>query len=505
MGAADANNERINLAAPLISVRRHGGPGPDEAAALPSYKPDETSSGPMGHAGAVPFRWEHRPGHPKSVRTRPPPPPPPPTVAKVGAATSPAAAIIAARAETEEPCSADARSRDDVSCVTVNCSASGLSDAAAAPVATRGGGAMMDRFLPAAHAVAVASPLSTFRKAGPVVRDPARPAQAPRDAERDRLPPTMQRRPPPQHVPATNHLQLVPLRDKFEEYDDDAESDVHSTRGFASRRCGLLPTRCVKNTLLLLNPAPAMRRSRSRDARREEEGEGGRTQREMNPLLRRSRSGQQQPPRHATGHDPGGMLSWEELYVKSLLRSARGSLMGPAAAVASELDKTVRELYRRRGGEIVQPKASHLGLLLVLDKSNDLCHGEKALLLPRRPKGSPNAGNKLGHSPAAADENNGGYGFPLLLEDKAAASTGREIVLSPRAVLPFPLPKSPTESWLARALPSVSSRPPPATSFLGLHVQSKKHNAALPCCSIDPANVVDHARQRQIRLHDLQK
>ncbi|GJN14917.1 hypothetical protein PR202_gb01794 [Eleusine coracana subsp. coracana] len=485
MGAADANSERVNLGAPLISVRRHVGPGPDEAAALPSYKPGETSSRPVGHAGAVPFRWEHRPGHPKSVRTRRPPT----TVAKVEPATSPAA-----RAETEEQCSADARSHDDVSCVTVNCSATGLSvsDAAAtssaAPTATRGSGAMMDRFLPAAHAVAVASPLTTFRKAGPVVRDPERPAPPPRAAERDRLSPTpMQRRPPPQqHVPAANQLRLVPLRDKLEEYDDDdAESDVHSTRGFASRRCGLLPTRCVKNTLLLLNPAPAMRRSRSRGGSRREEGERGRrSQREMNPLLRRSRSGQhqQQPPRHATGHGPGGtQLSWEELYVKSLLRSARGSLMGPAAAVASELDKTVRELYRRRGGgEIVQPKASHLGLLFVLDKSNDL----------------------LAHD----GENTGGYGFPLLLEDKAAAPTGREIVLSPRAMLPFPLPKSPSESWLSRALPSVSSRPPPATSFLGLHVQSKKNNApALPWCSIDPANVVDHARQRQIRVHDLQK
>lgn len=148
--------------------------------------------------------------------------------------------------------------------------------------------------------------------------------------------------------------------------------------------------------------------------------------------------------------------------------------MGPAAAMASELDRTVRELYRRRGGETVQPKASHLGLLLVLDKSNDGCRGssERALLLPRT-EGSPDAGKKPGRGPA---DTNGGYGFPLLLEHMTAASTGREIVVSPRAaMLPLPLPKSPSESWLSRALPTVSSRPPPATAFLGLHVQSRKH------------------------------
>lgn len=299
MSRADAN-KRIDLAA-----RRHG--GAEAGTALPSYKPGEIS-GPMGHVGVVPFRWEQRPGHPKSVRTRRAPPPPPATTAIASKeATSPARKP----AEMEERWSTDARSRDDVSCVTVNCSATGLSDAPAAPPGSRGSGAMMDRFLPAAHAVAVASPVTTFRKAGSV-REPARPAA--RAVDRDRLP-VMQRRLPLQDVPTTtNHLQLVPLRDKNEEYDDDddAESDVNSTRGFASRKCGLLPTRCVKSTLLLLNPRPAMRCSRSRGSRRVEDRsplvpDGGRSQqREANPMLRRSRSGRQRHQlRQTGGHDPG--------------------------------------------------------------------------------------------------------------------------------------------------------------------------------------------------------
>jgi hypothetical protein len=303
MGMADAN-KRINFAAPLISARRHGGAGA-ESTALPPYKPGETS-GPMGHTGAVPFRWEHRPGHPKSVRTRRPPlTPPTTTVAKE--ATIPTRKPTAAMARAEDERCSDARSRDDASCVTVNCSTAGLSDTASACAAAAPGSrgsAMMDRFLPAAHAVSVASPLSTFRKAGRPVREPVRPP-AERTGAGDRLT-SIQRPLALQHVPS-NYLQLLPAQGKNVEDVDDSESDVHSTRGFASRRCGLLPTRCVKSTMLLLNPASAMRRSRG--ARRWEGRsivpDGGGNRREMNPLLRRSRKEQQHQPQHTGGHDPG--------------------------------------------------------------------------------------------------------------------------------------------------------------------------------------------------------
>jgi hypothetical protein len=212
--------------------------------------------------------------------------------------------------------------------------------------------------------------------------------------------------------------------------------------------------------------------------------------------------------------------SWEEVYIKSLLRSSGpGGLMGPAAAVASELDRTVRELYKRRDGRAVRPKASHLGLLLVLDRSNEACGhgsparklsrtGDTALLLKATTKSSPDGDKQLGRErEAAADVGGGGYGFPLLLEDKEAVA-GREMALAPQPqpqpLLPLPLPKSPTESWLSRALPSVSTRPP-ATSFLGLHVQPKKRAPLPRCSSIDTSRDVHHDRQRQIRVHDLLK
>ncbi|KAG2618151.1 hypothetical protein PVAP13_3NG258216 [Panicum virgatum] len=368
---------------------------------------------------------------------------------------------------------------------------------------------MMDRFLPAAHAVAASSPQSTFRKAGsardPTTRSPAVPSSARTGGGRS----PAQRPLPLQHLAAYRLPPLPPEGKNEDGGDDDAGSDAHSTAGFAPRRCGLLPGRCVKSARLLSRGA-------RRVAGRPFLSSGGGSRRETDPLLRRSRNGQQQPQQ--TGDDPG-MQSLEEVYIKSLLRSGGGGggLMGPAAAVASELDRTVRELCRHRGGQAVKPKASHLGLLLVLDRSNEDCgrgcHGSSArkisrtgdaaaLLPPATAESSPSgAGNKLGRG--VADAAAVKYGFPLLLED-AAAVAGREMALSPRPLLSLPLPKSPSESWLSLALPSVSTRRPPAASFLGLHVQSKKH-APLPWCSIDSGKGVDHDGQRQRRVHDLQK
>jgi len=110
-----------------------------------------------------------------------------------------------------------------------------------------------------------------------------------------------------------------------------------------------------------------------------------------------------------------------------------------------------RALQTPRGQAAVHPKTSHLGLLLVLDRSNeDRGHGssarrkqvsrtsDTALLLPAAASSPASAEKKLGRGPAA-----GGYGFPLLLEDKEAVIAGREIVLSPPQppLLQPPLPK----------------------------------------------------------------
>uniref|UniRef100_A0A0E0L4M4 Uncharacterized protein n=1 Tax=Oryza punctata TaxID=4537 RepID=A0A0E0L4M4_ORYPU len=448
---ADAN-KRIDLAAPLISVRRHGGGAGADGG--------EVAMRTDGTPGGVPFRWEQRPGHPKSVRTRRA------TMVATARDEEPAqdamaVVAVAAPARDQEARFSDALSVAD-SCLTVNCSsATGLSDVVVRPPrGGGGGGVMMDRFLPAAHAVAVLSPQCSSRKASIAGATAAATA---RDGHGDGLPRLL---PPPEPSPTIQTLCIVP-KEKTDDDDDDGEWDAHNTRGVSSRRCGLLlPTRCMKSTLLLLNPAPAMRRrggGRRRDRGTPLLSKIGRSQSLANPLVRSARNGQH------LGHDTSIMQSWEEVYINSLRRSGRGGRKGLGALLSPELDTTmpsVRELYLEQGdGVHPKPKATHLGFLLVFDRSDDQCHDNhcspaqscfpvsdepKLLPPPHIPRPAPPKvfdGGKKPRRDAAAG--GGGYGWPLLLEDNKAAASRDMVPLLP----PLPSMKSPSESWLSRALP----------------------------------------------------
>ncbi|XP_051209919.1 uncharacterized protein [Lolium perenne] len=446
---ADAS-KRIDLAAPLLSVRRHAGRRPGE-------RDDDAT------LGGVPFGWERWPGCPKSVRTiirRAPPLLPEPE---------------------EAARSSDALSRAD-SCYTVNCSVAGLSDAAGATVTVspgvRGGSVMMDRFLLAAKEQCA------FRKekagaANTRARDG--------DGDGDSLP----RRAPVEHPPA-NYAQAQPT-DTSEPGGGEDEGDAHSTAGFTSRRkCGLLPTRCAQ----ILNPAHAVSRH-GRGARRFLSDLGRSCQRETNPLL----------PQRRPEHDAGMVRSlcvsqrtWEEVHVSSLarlVRSDRACSLRQVATVASELDMTVRGLYNGQAGGVVHPKDTHLGLLLVLDRADGSAASSP---LPPLKRGRLPSGGKtsIGHC------------LPPPLEEKAGENREATTVRAraqPPALLALPSPKMPTESWLSRTLPSVSNKPP-TTSFLGIHVQQlrTKQQAPSPCRSSHQAKFVDHgARPRRVRIHDLQK
>ncbi|KAK9284881.1 hypothetical protein L1049_024062 [Liquidambar formosana] len=54
----------------------------------------------------------------------------------------------------------------------------------------------------------------------------------------------------------------------------------------------------------------------------------------------------------------------------------------------------------------------------------------------------------------------------------------------PQFPLPPPLPKSPSESWLCRTLPSISSRNPSSRSYLGMHMYDRPH--ASKTTTLDP-------------------
>ncbi|KAL5221691.1 hypothetical protein ABZP36_026404 [Zizania latifolia] len=209
---------------------------------------------------------------------------------------------------------------------TVNCSISGLSGlpeptpGAAARTEPGVRGFMMDRFLPAAQAVAVESPQYTFRKAGTASstgnsgRELARAVPANVSAGNGDDP--VRRAPvqlPYQHLPP-NYLSCNhPRREEQEDDDDDDDYDVHSTRGFASKGCGFLPGLCVKSSLLLLNPVPGMKRGKARgrgSGRDREFASKGRGQRAPSPLARSSQN------KHLGCASNG--QSWEDVYKHKL-------------------------------------------------------------------------------------------------------------------------------------------------------------------------------------------
>lgn len=436
---ADAT-KRIDLAAPLLSVRRHGGAA--GGGALYGKRNEDAT------LGGVPFGWERWPGRPKSVGTiirRAPPLLPEPE---------------------EAARSSDTLSRAD-SCYTVNCSITGLSDAAAGGATVSpgagGGSVMMDRFLLAAKEQCA------FRKA----KAGAAPTRV-RDGDGDSLPSRL----PVEHPPAS-HPQPSHVKNRSEAGGGEDELDAHSTAGFASGgKCGLLPTRCAT---ILHNPAHAISGRRRRAARRFLSGLGRSCRRETNPLL----------PQRRPEHD-AGMRTWEEAHISSLVRLVRSDRvcsLRQGATMATELDRTLRGLNNGEAGGAVHPRPAHLGLLLVLDRTDD---GGAASPLPPLKRGRPPSGGRTPSRLGAI-----GHAFPPLLEED-----------DPPALLALPSPKMPTESWLSRALPSVSNKPP-ARSFLGIHVQQvrTKQQAPSPCCSSHHQDKVVHhgARPRRVRIHDLQK
>ncbi|RLN25360.1 uncharacterized protein C2845_PM07G23640 [Panicum miliaceum] len=642
MGERGGDQRRINLGAPLRSARRGDAP--------PRYKPD-LKSGPVRHPGAVPFVWEQRPGQPKSVRTRRAAPPTPPREEVGGGGGTPyhdaladldlqalhGAADRGSRAApaSHEVVAVEARKQEAVSVAAVlrkphgdgeeeeerfsdaldtlsrtesfamNCSVSGLSGAVdsgpgAGPEAR---GLMMDRFLPAAQAVAVGSPQYTFRKAGGTsnsgcdhahARAAAAKASAGSGDDRMRRAPVQL---PYQHLPPNYLSCAYPRCEEHEEEDeeDDDDYDVHSTRGFSAKGCGLLPGLCVKTSLLLLNPMPAMKRSKAQGRGRGRQFPSkGRGQMAQSPLARSSQNKQ-------LGCDSNGQ-SWEDVYKHKLEQKYLGqgedgrskvtsesnhltfwsdsqtgdgsspyhpsiaggmspyrnyAVMSPSskANVSSRIgDRDDKESRSNGSGSLGrdhdrtslvgsdhssfkgsssmssgpdvaghEDSMDHHG-----DTDSETCHlgvlvDTRAALNANMCDSQPGGQQIVGKNSIVKDQVNdpltekisevreptfplddrkdlthdANQEVPSHLEDN---NVTRKEIIPLQSLLPLPVPKSPSESWLSRTLPSVTNKPPPP-SFLGIQVHSKKQ---APWAAVHPKEN-DHkpSRPRQIRFADV--
>jgi len=399
---------------------------------------------------------------------------------------------------------------------------------------------------------------------------------------------------PYQHLPPNYLSCAYPRHEQHEEEDeeDDDGYDVHSTRGFSAKGCGLLPSLCVKTSLLLLNPMPAMKRGKK--VRGWQLPCKGRGQMAQSPLARSSQN------KHL-GCDSNGQ-SWEGVYKHKLEQKYLGQgedgrskltsesnqltfwsdsptgdgsspyyhsiaggmspyrsypVMSPSSkpnrssgtgdmddkasrsngsgSFGKDHDRTSlvgsdhssfkgsSSMSSGPDGVVHEDSMDHHG-----DTDSDTCHlgvlvDTKAALNANIYDSQPGRQKIVGRNSIVKDQVNdpltekiserseptftldGGrdlqddasHELPQQLEDNNVA---KKETIPLQSLLPLPVPKSPSESWLSRTLPSVTNKPP-LPSFLGIQVQSKKQ---APWVTMQPKEN-DHKppRPRQIRFADV--
>ncbi|KAK8948009.1 hypothetical protein KSP40_PGU013013 [Platanthera guangdongensis] len=284
---------RLDLEAPLLSVRRHSA----QPAGNPSTKPEQTTAmKPLTPSWrpafsilqfraqirsseeprVVPFVWEHEPGQPKadpdSVHRPEPAPLFPPgrtpndrepnpifqdsEMRQVNKPTETPTTVALAESVKVEEEDYFSNAVETLSCTEsffMNCSVSDISDAvevsgtiSTVPSART---LMMERFLPAAQAMAGSSTQCPPRK-------PSKMGNRFENGEHE-----LRRSPLPyQHLP--NFVARYPRHEIDSVEGDDDEYDNNNFEGnghFTSKACGLLPRLCLKSSFCLLNPISGMK------------------------------------------------------------------------------------------------------------------------------------------------------------------------------------------------------------------------------------------------------
>ncbi|KZV28274.1 hypothetical protein F511_28252 [Dorcoceras hygrometricum] len=295
-------DKKLNFSRPFLSVRRNspadgGKTCKSEAVApqLPCYQ-SEVKFGPIRIPGAVPFQWEQTPGQPKEASTqetrdhhRPPIAPKlppgrcPPASQQHSRQVVPnenSSQIVTAVCDspsglnhdenlerydeiTEKGMHSESGDSDEVyvdapdtlsrtESYFINCSVSGLSgfdDADTEPserflTDPKTREFMMDRFLPAAKAMASETPQCAFKKESIAREQPQRPTK-------------MVSRGKPLLRYGSSFAKRYSYGHETEEEDEESDDDYDQHKKFPGV-CGLLPRFCSRSSLSILNAVPAM-------------------------------------------------------------------------------------------------------------------------------------------------------------------------------------------------------------------------------------------------------
>ncbi|RRT70460.1 hypothetical protein B296_00034648 [Ensete ventricosum] len=508
-------DKRIDLDAPLLSARRFSAgvaspapsvskgekgdlrPPPPRRSSLPFYKSD-LKSGPVRVPGVVPFVWEQTPGQPKEGSVPTPdgkplsaPKPPPGRNLKQKdpdlwqAAAAPAAKLgnsvrtrkavafscdgATAAISSESPLDApknvevskaenkltqesvpaannleeggdddddafsdalDTLSRAES--LLMNCSVSGVSgmpDAAklsgSVPKDPHVRDFMMGRFLPAAQAMVCESTQYTFRKAAGPPREATKPVERVAINDRNSRPPApMPYQNKPDYFPQyAKELEEGDINDDDvdEEYSDDDSGHL------PSKACGLLSRFCLKDSFCLLNPVTRMK------------------DRGLLP-----------PPPRGRTRDP---------QIWNLHRLS----LGPVEDESSSFNAVKDTRSMPSSGEVgTGSRRMEESFVAEACDGNTLQLDVSKVAEPDLPFSS----RKPNHMDMNGDDNH-----KHVDNDRDTLHLSGDI--NPlRSLLPPPLPKSPSESWLSRTLPSVRSKNPAPRSLLGVPTSAQETNLA---------------------------
>ncbi|XP_027346997.1 uncharacterized protein LOC113858514 isoform X2 [Abrus precatorius] len=292
---------KLNIDAPLMSVRRSSGASPslteakrktlERPQALPHFKPNVTLD-QVTEPVAVPFNWEHIPGRPKDdggSQSQPPrepsitPSPSFPLGKLINVAKEPLEKESNIANKFRNPSISNSSSKVDcdrekkyektknveedddydndvysdaldilspTEPLSMNCSVSGLDNLDANKCGTSSTDKqtqdfMMSRFLPAAKAMTIQPPQYASRKQPVVVEQPREFTKLVREEKQSFV-----NRHITDIIPYTAHCQ------EEEEEEEESEDETNDYANISAKGCGLLPRLCVRNSLCLLNSVP---------------------------------------------------------------------------------------------------------------------------------------------------------------------------------------------------------------------------------------------------------
>ncbi|KAL3632281.1 hypothetical protein CASFOL_025265 [Castilleja foliolosa] len=442
-------DKKLNLNQPFLSVRRHISTkftkvskeerkthNPHRPVThhhhhhhLPPHKSD-LKSGPVSNPGAVPFLWEHTPGQPKNQDTIKSPTHkntkitvmPPVTTPNLHPG-NPALEVVPRgpshdeniKKETKEE-SSDSEDNE----VYVDCSTSGLngpSDYIFAKTPSTDREFMMDRFLPAAKAMA--SPHYVNKKQQHVVEE--RSGQIKKNVRNQSMP---QLRYGPSFAKRYSDYQ-----ENEDESDDDDDDEYNQSRNLPGV-CGLLPRFCFSH----LSPVPAM---------------------SVRTRLNNVQPRFSLPDLSTETEDEVTMVESTELKLVHKLQT-------------DELDDDDKKKSRRNEFDGNKGLGSDAKEFKTFE---EFLGGQGEII-----RTEPNSASPIFEKTLYVDtihKSNSAHKFDAFSVDKSTKkrwtaekkATEGSLVNYARHPVPPPLPKSPSDSWLGRTLPSMSNK----NSYLRLY------------------------------------